>query len=221
MQAIGNILISNYSKGVAEKFDGVHIVSSSDEVQSVLASMNDEELYQERVKNIRRVMTGETTFDRIGQIISVIGKEKYSLSRKVAVVIPKNNKRLMEEFKNQSYSDKVMISYEELGKRYLDDVDIIAFWNKKFSYGKFYLEDMINGFKYTSCSFITKQAYFDKATNSIHTGIEHNYVDEYTSKFATIFWAKDYDIKKLADLPESTKLKNGYSIDHFELIKEK
>ena len=221
LQAIGNILISNYSKGVAEKFDGVHIVSSSDEVQSVLASMNDEELYQERVKNIRRVMTGETTFDRIGQIISVIGKEKYSLSRKVAVVIPKNNKRLMEEFKNQSYSDKVMISYEELGKRYLDDVDIIAFWNKKFSYGKFYLEDMINGFKYTSCSFITKQAYFDKATNSIHTGIEHNYVDEYTSKFATIFWAKDYDIKKLADLPESTKLKNGYSIDHFELIKEK
>lgn len=221
LQAIGNILISNYSKGVAEKFDGVHIVSSSDEVQNVLTSMNDEELYHERVKNIRRVMTGETTFDRIGQIISVIGKEEYILSRKVAVVIPKNNKRLMEEFKNQSYSDRVMISYEELGKRYLDDVDIIAFWNKKFSYGRFYLEDMINAFKYTSCSFVTKQAYFDKTTNRIHSGIEHNYVDEYNSKFATIFWAKDYDIKKLADLPESTKLKNGYSIDHFELTKEK
>lgn len=221
LQAIGNILISNYSKGVAEKFDGVHIVSSSDEVQSVLTSMNDEELYHERIKNIRRVMTGETTFDRFGQIISVIGKDKLSLSRRVAVVIPKNNKRLIEEFKNQSYNDKVMMTYEELGKRNLDGIDIIAFWNKKFSYGQFYLEDMINGFKYTSCSYITKQVFYDSAHSNLCSGVEHNYVDEYKSKYTSVFWIDDYTMKQLIALPEASKLKNGYSIDHYELTKEK
>lgn len=219
LQAIGNILISNYSKGVSEKFDGVHIVNTEEDVCNVLKSMDDEELYYERIKNIRRVMTGETTYDRLAQIINTISLTAPKTTRKVAVVIPKNSPRLVEEFNKQSYSNKVMIQYKNLRKTLPNDIDIIAFWNDDFHYGEHYLEDMINGFKYTSCSYITKNSFYSK--DSLINGTEHNYVTEYVSKYATVFWKNDYSIEELITLPEKSKLKNGYSIDHFELIKEK
>ena len=112
-----------------------------------------------------------------------------------------------------------MIQYKNLRKTLPNDIDIIAFWNDDFHYGEHYLEDMINGFKYTSCSYITKNSFYSK--DSLINGTEHNYVTEYVSKYATVFWKNDYSIEELITLPEKSKLKNGYSIDHFELIKEK
>ena len=214
----GNILISNYSKGIAEKFNGVHIVDTVEDVVHVLTSMSEEELYHERIKNIRRVMTGETTYDRLAQIIKAIGLSIPKITRKVAIVVQKNNKRLLEEYNKQSYSNKVMINYKNLRKTLPNDIDIITFWDDSFSYGEHYIEDMVNGFKYTSSSYITKNSFY--FNNNLIKGGEHNYVEEYNSKYATLFWKSDYSIEELIALPEKSKLQNGYSIDHFELVKE-
>lgn len=217
LQAIGNILISNYSKGVVEKFEGVHIVETEDEVGRLLTSMNDEELYYERIKNIRRVMTGETTYDRLSQIINTINLNAPKNMRKVAVIVSRNNAHLVEDFNKQSYQDKALLYEDEIKEEMLEDVDIVSFWDKNFQYGEYYLEDMINAFKYTSCSYITKDSFYEKG--ELVSGIEHDYVDRYISKYATVFWKSDYSFDNLTNMPIEGELPNGYSIDHFELIR--
>lgn len=219
LQAIGNLLLSNYSKGVSEKFDGVHIVESVEDIIQILSETDEETLYYERIKNVRRVMTGETAYDRMNQIILAIGKDVLPLSRKVAVIIPKRIERFIEEFKKQSYSDKILLTESEFDEEHLKDVAVVAFWSDFFHYGRFYLEDMLNGFKYTECSYITKQSYIIGDEGKICFGMEHQYVDAYSSKYASVFWKDDFSIEELLALPEKGTLKNGYSIDHFELRK--
>ena len=39
--------------------------------------------------------------------------------------------------------------------------DIVAFFDEGISYGVFYLEDMVNAFKYTACDYVSKVAYVE------------------------------------------------------------
>ena len=50
----------------------------------------------------------------------------------------------------------------------------LTFWDPQMDYGPFYLEDMMNAFKYVDCDYITKAAYYQG--NILVTAVEHEYV---------------------------------------------
>ena len=92
--------------------------------------------------------------------------------------------------------------------------DIVAFMDPNAHYGKYYLEDMINGFKYTDCDYITKAAYYAKG--ELHPGTEHDYVSVMPCKTRTVFWMEAFTVGQIEKMQDGCALTNGYSIDHFE-----
>lgn len=117
-------------------------------------------------------------------------------------------------FYKQTYKSKKLIEEKDMRNLY-GEYEFIAFFNKDYIYEEYYLEDMINGFKYTNSNYITKDSYYEK--NEIVKGIEHNYINIMKDKYKTIFDSKIFSIDEILSLKKDMELKNGYSIDHFEL----
>ncbi|MBR2717024.1 MAG: glycosyltransferase [Oscillospiraceae bacterium] len=218
LQANGNLLLSNDSVGMAEKFPGIFIPESAEETADLLRRMNEgdpEEIYRRRIEGVRRVMTGETTFDRLAQILRPVGLPYAVSDRRIAVIVPERTAALQAAFDTQSYGNRVLLESGECSEAALAEADIVAFWSPAYRYGPHYLEDMANGFKYTDSDYITKAAY--KKNGVLPADTEHDYVDRYRSKYATVFWRAAFSWETLRDLPESGMLPGGYGIDHFEL----
>lgn len=80
----------------------------------------------------------------------------------------------------------------------------------------YYLEDMINGFKYTNSDFVTKDSYVLK--DKLVEGTEYNYVQEYHDKYRTVFSTEHFHT---FDLIENEGNGKGYSVDHLEYAEKK
>ena len=91
----------------------------------------------------------------------------------------------------------------------------MAFFNDKYIYGENYLQDMVNGFKYTNSNYITKDSYYED--DNLIVGIEHDYVNKMKDKYKSMFDAKFYELNFLLQLKNVNNIDGGYSIDHFEL----
>ena len=219
LQAAGNLLISNYSVGVNNKLPMIYTVTDKFEIGQILNGYSDDDLYRRQVQAIRSVMTGETAFDRVGQVIETIGLEKNKNERHILVVANKINDDMKEIFDRQSYQFKKLISEDELNDKVLSECDMIAFFNSDMDYGMFYLEDMSNGFKYTDSSYITKDGYLDG--NKLVEGKEHDYVNVMKNKYVSVFWSKDFTAEQLKNFNGEVVLENGYSIDHFNFNAQK
>lgn len=218
LQANGNLLLSNDSVGIRRKFADVKIVRSKQEVREWLDAYSKEELYQRQIAGIRRVMTGETTFDRVGCLLCRSGLPVRQPVRTVAVIVEDRNESLQQDFENQTYADKRLIVWKEDTDpgALTDSCDMIAFWGADSRYGKFYLEDMINAFKYTNSSYITKNSYYENGT--LREGVEHNYTSVINNIYATVFWKGDlayWEIRRRMRLEKSVQAERGYSADHF------
>lgn len=217
LQANGNLMISNHSIGVERLFPDIYIIDKEQDVVDALTSMSPEQVYQKQMAGVRRVMTDETGYDRMGEILRAAGIKARQPERNV-LIIADDVAALESTARSQSYSKgKVdIISESELDDNVLSGYDIAVFWSKENSYGRYYLEDMINAFKYTACDYITKDAYFDNS-GLLHEGKEHDYVDIIKDKYRTAFWVRSFSAEELKGLNGITEHKNGYSIDRFEM----
>lgn len=214
LQALGNILISNYSLGVKNNFPNVFIINKKSDVANIVNKFNEEEIYQFQVNGIRNVMSNENAFIRINYLLNKVNIKNEIPKRKVLVVCDEINDYIQSIFDNQSYEDKNLILESDFNEKIKDNYDIIAFFDSKKYYGKYYLEDMINAFKYTNSKYITKDSFYSK--NNLNKGIEHDYVSIIKDKYKTIFWSSDFEYKELIELKANTRIEGGYSIDHFE-----
>lgn len=215
LQAIGNIILSNYSVGVNNKFPNVFIINDKNEVKDIINGFDKEEIYNHKVEGIRNVMSSHTTFDRFDYLLECIGQERNLSPRNVLVVANVINEDVKESFAKQTYNHKTLILEKEFNEEIKMQFDMVAFFNSDYRYKEFYLEDMINGFKYTDSDYITKDSYY--SGTDLDCGIEHDYVDKIKDKYKTVFWANSYSAAKLLKIKHEEKLENGYSIDHFEL----
>ncbi|MGG0655742.1 glycosyltransferase [Rummeliibacillus pycnus] len=215
LQAIGNIIISNYSVGVNNKFPNVFIVNDRKEVQDILNGFTDDEVYKHQVLGIRNAMSSHTTFQRFDDLLEKIGLGSQHLVKKVLVVADTINEDVIRDFENQTYRDKDIISEADFNEHIKSQYDIIAFFNSNYHYQEYYLEDMINGFKYTDSDYITKNGYFNG--DELIKGTEHNYINEIKDKYKTIFWANAFLADELLQIQPNYIRRYGYCIDHFEL----
>lgn len=217
LQALGNLIISNHSKGMERKFPNVIIEDGSGNAVKALTQYNDEEIYSKRIEGVRRVLSGETTYDRINYILKFIGEKTFNYKKSVAIIIPEENEsELWEMAQAQTYENKELIKSSKLNCEIYTKYDIIAFFAADSEYSQFYIEDMVNAFKYTDCDFITKKAYYEKDT--LVSGIEHNYVKEFDEIGRTVFWRSSYSLEELRN-GTGGQDKKGYSIDHFNYRK--
>ena len=159
LQACGNLLISNDSLGVREKFPGVFIVKTPEEVSKILSEMSPEEVRRRQLAGIRRVMTGETCFDRIAYMLTKIGIAAEVPKRKVLVVAKELTPKIKATFAAQSYPYKTLVKESDVTDATKKQYDMLARFDDKVGYDEFYLEDMINAFKYTDCDRICFRNY--------------------------------------------------------------
>ncbi|EJQ88223.1 hypothetical protein IGW_04902 [Bacillus cereus ISP3191] len=214
LQALGNILLSNYSTAINNKFPNVFLVHDKNEVQDILNGFTEEEKYKHQMYGVRKVMSSETTFHRLEQLLETIGYPYGKVLRKVAVVVKTKSRRIQKMFGKQTYPDKDLILESEFNEQIKKQYDFVAFFSEDKEYRDFYLEDMINAFKYTNCNYITKEAYYEK--DILVSGVQHDYVTTMYDKNRTVFWADVYDAKELLRMTGAVELPNGYSVDCFE-----
>ena len=213
LQAAGNLLISNYSRGLNTTLPLVYTVIDSTEVGRILNAYTPEELFERQIWGVRSVMTEHTTHRRIAHILEEIGYPAASQSRKIAVVVEDISPHIKAMFEKQSYPNKELVAVETFNDEKMAEFDMVAFWSDFSEYDVFYLEDMSNGFKFTSCDYVTKDAW--REGDIFHIGVEHDYVAYMRDKNRTLFWASSYSTKQLLEMNSPLTLPSGYSIDRF------
>lgn len=202
LQACGNLLLSNYSLGVSETFPGVVIVNTQDDVRKAL-SMSPDEIATRQAAGVRRVMTGETCFDRVAFMLNTVGMPAKASLRKV-LVIAKNVRKSQRDFDAQSYPAKILREVGDVVSSDLENADIVALFDHGHKYGEFYLEDMVNAFKYTDCDYVCKAAKDGDVCNG--------YVSRVQDKWTTVFWRASFDVKLLLREEDSFNHENGYQV---------
>ena len=211
LQASGNAILSNYNEGINNMFPHIFTIINGEEVSKIMHGFTEDELYQHQLLGIRKVMSEETSYHRLVCMMNVIGVLSVYPVRKVAVIVRNLADKVREMYHGQSYKDKELFLESELSEDVLNNFDFIAYFDDEADYGVYYLEDMINAFKYVDVDFVTKQAYY--LDGELQAGIEHDYVDSYEDKMRTVFSSKNY--QKLRDL-DGCEGYQGYAIDPFE-----
>lgn len=217
LQAMGRMIVSNYSVGVNSLLPDIFTCQHSEEISFILNSMTEEELYEHQIMSVRLAMRGNTCYERVAEILNLVGIPTELPVYQVAVVAEEDDGRLQEAFAHQTYPHKTLVTPAQLAADY-DCYDLIAFFRPGAVYGDFYLEDLINGFKYTDSDYITKAGFY-RGSQYI-AGPEHDYVSLMPDKYRTVFWAKAFQLRQLLDMKGSVPLKKGYSIDRFMFNEE-
>ncbi len=213
LQAIGNLMISNYSIAVSNKFPNIFIAKTPLEVSNILNGYSEIDIYKMQVDGIRNVMSNHTVYNKLNYIFECINEKKYISKEKAVLVVGIANKSdIKNMFEKQTYKNKSFIYLSELNNVNLNDYDYVAIFDDKINYKKYYLEDMINAFKYTNSDFITIESSIKD--NKI-LGINHNYVNSSKKIDLVVYDRKKYNIKNL--IKKGFISGKGYSIDPFQI----
>jgi len=210
LQALGNIVLSNYSIAVNNSFPNIFIINNKEEVSPIINSFNDEDIYRHQLFGIRNVMTNHTLFDRFNFILEKCSVKHSKGIVSILVVVEKVTKKIQEMFDAQTYPNKVLMEKSAIDHSKLEQFEVVAFFDENINYLNFYLEDMCNAFKYTSSSYITKNI-----VNS--NSVEHDYTSNYENKYTTVFWSSDFTLEELYSMGKAGQLDNGYCIDRYEV----
>src|SRR5699024_9193567 len=175
LQAFGNILLSNYNTGINNLFPNVRIVNTGEDF-NVIYNTSDNDLKDLQAKGIRNVFIEHTSYHRIRQIASTIGLYLEEENDKILVVLNKESKENIDNYKRQIYENKDYVSIEKLNSLDIKKYGYITFFNDDYLYEEYYLEDMLSGFKYTDVDFVTKDARKEF----------HNYTSEIVDKYKTM-----------------------------------
>lgn len=197
LQAFGNLLLSNYSVGVNNKFPNVFILNHKTDFQTIFNNLQEHELRSIQAKGIRNVMRSETTYHRMQQIMHDIGIHyDETFEKPIYVVVPEITNDIRKQFEAQSYGNKYLLSEEEFKQKDISEGFFTKFI-EKYYYEEYYLEDLYSAFKYTDVDFVTK------STNEEE---HHNYTLRQNEGLTLI------DIETM----HNEKL-NGYALDMVEV----
>lgn len=223
LQAQGNGFISNYANSVFNKFPGVRIVPYKQDMSFDFGRDETWEEYRQNIGNIREVLDTKTSYQVVSRLLGNIGLA--GVEKKlptILVICAKKTEVILNSFEQQIYSKKILIEESELGNweaiRDAHEIGYFCWFSHENNYEKYYLNDLVNGFKYTDCQYITKNSYFDSNGNYV-AGPEHEYTSKCSGKAMSLFSAKymEPEFFSSSDMHQSFELENGYSVDPFEL----
>ena len=223
LQAQGNGLISNYANSVYNKFPGIRIIPFKQNMSFDFSGDTSWEEYRIKTNNIREVLNTKTSYQVVATLLENIGLNcEVRKNKTVAVICSKKTETMMRSFKRQSYQEKIVIEESELVNwKYLKnkhDIGYFCWFSDENEYEKYYINDLLNAFKYTNSSFVTKDAHFNNIGVYI-SGKEHEFTDYCNGKNLSLFSTQYFDPKELScyEISERFICSNGYCIDPFEV----
>lgn len=161
-QALGNLILSNYSIAVNNDFPNVFTIHDHQEAQAILERTTQEEIDRLRAEGIRSVMSSHTVYDRIDQLTRLLQLDMPPVKRTLLVVLRNATPELEQLLARQSITADVICHESELTGALYASADLVTVLDGAESYGEYYLEDLVNGFKYSDVS-ITRKTRTDEA----------------------------------------------------------
>jgi len=214
LQALGSLILSNYSIAVYNHFPQIFTIIDNNEIPNILNSYSEKEKYRIKVESIRKIFSGNTVFDRLPYILEKIDLDKdIRYNKKIIVLCKKTTGTIEKMFNDQTYKEKSLYTLSNLKNINIQDYHFVTFFSEKNKYGEYYLEDMINCFKFVDVAYVTKSSYYSK--NDELVGKSHNYTETYKDRNKTIFNLEKVNIKNI--LSNKSLNLTGYSSDPFEL----
>lgn len=165
LQAFGNLLLSNYSVGVNNKFPNVFILNHNTDFKTIFNNLSEDDLRSIQAKGIRNVMRSDTTYHRMQQMMHDIGidfDENYE--KPIYVVVPEITSAIQTQFDAQSYGNKHLLTEAMFEKENIKSGFITHFIDSYY-YEEYYLEDLYSAFKYSDVDFVTKSSNEDEHHN--------------------------------------------------------
>ena len=108
---------------------GIFLCQDSSEIPAILNSFTPEEIYERQIAGVRFVYKENTCFDRMYQVLEIMGKKVDKPQYKVAVVINNSDVETVSMFHHQTYPNKELITEKMLSKRYREyDIMEICIW---------------------------------------------------------------------------------------------
>ncbi|MCC4722387.1 glycosyltransferase [Salinicoccus sp. RF5] len=197
LQAFGNVILSNYSVGVNDKFPNVFIINTKSDVPAILNGYTDDEILSFRAKAIRNVMINNTTYHRMNQILKDTGIESsINVSPTIAVVVEHKTESVQEMFDRQICENIALLTKEEFEEN-KGDFDFFTYFLPEYLYEEYYLADLVSAFNYVDVDFVTKTS-----DNRYH----HNYFEGSLDKGLTMYAVEGTNSK-------------GYALDMSEVKK--
>ena len=163
--ANGCLVVSNFSTGMLKALPEVAIADGAKFAARLIRTIKPEDASVLRSAGIRRVMSGNTCYERVAKILKTAGFAAEIEHPTVAVVLPKNDERLCEMFKAQSYAKKRLYTADSFDGKAKSECEYVAYWEAGQVYGEFFLQDLLDVFKYTDADF------------AVDEGVPYSYVD--------------------------------------------
>ncbi|SHH61247.1 glycosyltransferase family 2 protein [Virgibacillus chiguensis] len=212
LQATGSIVISNYHPYINNNFPNVYTVDTQFEVINVLNSQNPQSMYQLQLEGVRNVMNNYTCYEKMDLVLNKVGINCNLKPRRVLVVGCSNKSR--EQFERQSYKNAQFALLSEFKNINFSDFDFLVYFNDNYFYEEYYLEDLLNGFKYTNSDFVAKNDKNDAIKS-------FSYINEITDIYKTMFHIKSFLKEDIISQRFKTNAYNGFCIDHLEVSLKK
>ena len=206
--ACGSLVLSNGSVGMERRFPQVYVIDSYERLLEALDTPLPS-LEQRRLAGIRQVFRMDTVYERMAQMLGSVGLKGTCVDNPVVGVIPGDRvtdpAELRTMFEAQTYPHKVWIN-SAAEKAEISRCGMVALWGAGCQYGRHYLEDMVNAFKYTACDYIT-------APDSSQAGGGHRYTDRVTDRYGTLFRREIFLTLPFEREQGTEALPNGYCSD--------
>ncbi|WP_214774699.1 glycosyltransferase family A protein [Exiguobacterium sp. s37] len=204
-QARGQLVLTNYNVAVNNDFPNVFIATSALDAQGILEMFKtDEERLEHQLSGVRTIFSNHTMYDRFSEMLFTLGIH-HEIRRDVLVIGRGDVTATREQFERQSYPHKRFVAEADLQEVDLRTADFVTVFDDRHHYLDYYVEDLVNAFKYTDVSFVTKG----------HDTI-HEFVEDYADVALTMFAASHVSLETLRN--DQRVEGQGYAIDHFELL---
>ena len=151
--ANGCLVVSNFSPGMLKELPEIAIADSAGFTAGLMSGIKDREADILRSSGIRRVMSGNTCYDRVAEILKAAGVPAEIEHPTVAVVVPGDDDGLVEMFKAQSFSKKRLFVSDSFDDKARSECRYVTYWEVGQNYGPYFIQDLLDVFKYADVDF--------------------------------------------------------------------
>lgn len=170
LQAMGNMILSNYSMGVNNKFPYISMVHGKEDVIATINATSQIDKLETIAKGISEVMLNHSAHHRINKILTNLGYNSSMKTHNVLVV--GESIESQKSFNRQFYESKEFVLEENLSEEnYLDKFDFITYFKDEITYEENYLSNLLSGFAYTNSDVVEmskEQKYNYKKTSTFN-----------------------------------------------------
>ncbi|TVT28880.1 hypothetical protein FO441_00955 [Salinicoccus cyprini] len=190
LQAMGNIIISNFNKGVHSNFPHIQFPSDRKDVEKFLTTISFQEQKRLIAKGISDVMLNHSAFHRVKKMLDSLGMT--TSLKNASVLIVGDGENAKKSYNRQSYKHVSYIDRKKFNDITVDNsrYDFVAFFNNNISYREYYIENLLSTFAYTNADIVfmgedkyqyVTNAEFDKSKSMFKSSSLNTYLDSSSS----------------------------------------